>query len=609
MGYIGMNEIRDTMIISKFSDLKKNHQWFFLWTTHLLEYLLLFDLIYVGCILVFRSYDLIPTNIDNARYLLSAMVQAQATVITLVITLTLIAIQMATGSYTPRVVDVMKKNPDMWFLLLIYLTAITYGFIILKQVEDGANLTVASVLALGIYTFATLFLYMINTIRMLRPDEIVKMLVGEINAGNIHKKEGADDVMQPIFDVVHASINRFDVTTTRTGLNKLSDRIHELLPAFEGEAKSGIEITGHFCSHIQRICLILLRNEDEDALGMVITRLRSDAVRLIEERHEESTFPVISVLKFIGVLATDKGLEETTIKAVWILEEVGEHAADKGFENVICAAAWALHDVGKHAADKGLERTMRDVAGALKCMVKTATDKDLDLARLDSLRVLKRVGEYEADKGLEDATKEVTWALRELGEHAAKKSLEDATGVTAIALQGVGMHAADKGLEDATRVAVGALQDMGIPAAGKGFEDATGKVAWALREVGELAADKGLEDATGRVAGALRELGKHAAKKGLRDATTKAAHALGSVGKHAADHNLEGALKIVINSLFAISCTTVGNAVAVTSFAELWMKNEEVISTIAKDIKTTMQPDEIVRFDDFMNRAAQELKK
>lgn len=48
---------------------------------------------------------------DNERYLLSALVQSLAAVIALVITLSLVAVQLAAQSYSARVIDVYKRTP------------------------------------------------------------------------------------------------------------------------------------------------------------------------------------------------------------------------------------------------------------------------------------------------------------------------------------------------------------------------------------------------------------------------------------------------------------------------------------------------------------------
>ena len=91
-------------IFSGLNELRKE-PWRTLWIDRLIQYDFFFIIIFSLGILLFGipsflRFDLVPTDLDNARYFLSAMVQAQAAIVTLVITLTLIAIQMASASYT-----------------------------------------------------------------------------------------------------------------------------------------------------------------------------------------------------------------------------------------------------------------------------------------------------------------------------------------------------------------------------------------------------------------------------------------------------------------------------------------------------------------------------
>jgi uncharacterized membrane protein len=99
-------------IPSRLSNLKPD-PWVSLWLHRFVQYFVLFVIIVISGKAIISWYNVVPTDIDSAKYFLSSMVQAQAAIVSLVITLTLIAIQMAGSSYSPRVVDVMKKNPDM----------------------------------------------------------------------------------------------------------------------------------------------------------------------------------------------------------------------------------------------------------------------------------------------------------------------------------------------------------------------------------------------------------------------------------------------------------------------------------------------------------------
>ena len=104
---------------------KEVHDWWVscdrkLWSGRIFVYsLLLLLVIFVGAI-VFAKFNLFHTDANSARYMLSALVQSQAAIVAIVITLTLIAVQLTASAYSPRVIDIFKKNPDMWILLGCY---------------------------------------------------------------------------------------------------------------------------------------------------------------------------------------------------------------------------------------------------------------------------------------------------------------------------------------------------------------------------------------------------------------------------------------------------------------------------------------------------------
>lgn len=387
--------------------------------------------------------DFVPTDLDNARYFLSAMVQAQAAIVTLVISLTLIAIQMASASYTPRVVDVMKKNPDMWYLLIIYVSAISYGFFSLKIVSGLDRFLISSVLILGIYSFIILFLYMKHTIALLRSDSVVQMLVSEINADNIHqegwKKELDDDIMQPVFDIVHSSINRYDVTTTRTGLNALSERLLEIFATFKNKIReeNAKDVAEYFCKHIKRSALIAFKNEDEEILR-----------------------EIIDVLKHFGTGTVNMELEKATSIVAEALEEVGIHSVKIELEIVTEKGIKALRKIGIQSSDKGLIIATNDVIDALE-----------------------KIGTQAADNKLEKAAGGVASALGEVGIHTVAKGLNCTYGVIS-ALGEVGLHTADKKLTIPTMLVTGNLCEVAVPVFDKKMDQSADFIVENLCKIG-----------------------------------------------------------------------------------------------------------------------------
>jgi len=173
----------------------------------------------------------------SARYLLSALVQSLAAIIAIVVTLTLVAVQLTASAYSPRVIDVFKENKIMWWLLVWYGLSIFSGLFVLEIIGGTHSnswciivpleILVLLVYLMGIIAFAGLFWHIGNVIDLLRPENIIKRLAVEITEDRILNSE--EDPIQPIMDIIHGSVMKYDITTTRVGLTAVTDRVIKIL--------------------------------------------------------------------------------------------------------------------------------------------------------------------------------------------------------------------------------------------------------------------------------------------------------------------------------------------------------------------------------------------
>ncbi|XRO77722.1 DUF2254 family protein [Methanocaldococcus sp. 10A] len=77
---------------------------------------------------------------DNVRYILSALLQTQAGMIGIIVSITIIAIQMVSQQYSTRIGHIIL-NKTFWAFILSYLISMGYevfalGFL---PVTDGVN--------------------------------------------------------------------------------------------------------------------------------------------------------------------------------------------------------------------------------------------------------------------------------------------------------------------------------------------------------------------------------------------------------------------------------------------------------------------------------------
>nr|CBH37375.1 hypothetical membrane protein [uncultured archaeon] len=388
--------------------------------------------------------------------MLSALVQSQAAIVAIVITLTLIAVQLTASAYSPRVIDIFKKNPDMWILLGCYGVSIFYGFIVLKLVKGVEREFVSQSVIwylgpfpisfesyvslaywLGAFTFVVLFPYMLNIISLLKSENIIKRLAIKITKDKILNQK--EDPVQLVVDIIYGSIMKYDLETTRLGLKAVTNQVIEII-----DSKKEEEISKRFCDHLERVGRLAISREDA-----------------------ESTIEVSKNLENFGTSTAEKGLENATVYAVWPLRKVGKAAAGKELEDATVQVAKSLGEVGTTAAGKELGGATQQVA-----------------------KSLGEVGTTAAGKGFENASVYAVWSLENVGKAAVGIEPENATVLVARSLGKVGKAAAEKGLANTTVNAGWSLGKVGKAAAGKGLENATQQAAESLAELTILSEEK-----------------------------------------------------------------------------------------------------------------------
>jgi hypothetical protein len=379
-----------------------------LWTTRIFVYgFLLLLAIFVGAV-IFAKFNLFHTDAGSARYMLSALVQTQAAIVAIVITLTLIAVQLTASAYSPRVIDIFKKNPDMWILLGFYGASIFYGFIVLKLVEGAEGEAVSQIAIwslgrvsvslesyvslaywLGAFTFVALFPYMLNIISLLKSENIINRLAIEITKGKILNLK--EDPIQPIMDIIHGSIMKYDIETARVGLRAVTKRVLEI--DFVKEDYENMEKISHrFCFPLIRAGRLAVSREDEELTLEVIESLEDFGVS-IAEKELVATGGVVYALHDVGKAAVEKGLEDATEKAVGSLEAVGLTAVEKGkvLGNATLEAIECLEAIGKAAAVKEFEDVIEKVARSFVIIGTIATEKGLERATLQAAKSLAKL--------------------------------------------------------------------------------------------------------------------------------------------------------------------------------------------------------------------------
>ena len=216
-------------------------------------------------------------DITSAYYLLSSLAQCEAAIMAIVVSFSLVVIQLTFSSYSQRLVKhiLFVKAPWFWllcfYIISIILTLTTLRFINVYSKQYTAFWTTICC-TLGVFCFFLLIPYAIAMVDLLRPGAIFDNILKEV------KKTKDSTEIASILNMYFAIIIR-----------ALSQ--HEYVSAVEGLIKIG-DVLEYF---------------DEDSLLQIYLWIR-DTIKLMKESGSEIIIceSIEDVCKNIGLIAISK---------------------------------------------------------------------------------------------------------------------------------------------------------------------------------------------------------------------------------------------------------------------------------------------------------------
>ncbi len=333
--------------------------------------------IIVALFVIHRSpYTLFGGSADSARYLLSALAQSQAAIVTIVITLTLVAVQLASQTYSPRIMDLFLKSFAFWILLLFYSLSIMYDFILLDMITErninsfGCLVDFGVILMAG--TFSALFLYVKGAIEQLKPDTFIKRLGGDVRKElktfleAIHKRyignknnysprllNEKEDKILPLIDITKKAIRIDDLTTARHGIKELRDIWSDIVRSDEFKSEQKEEIVKHFSEHFIRISHVAFIQDDVDSAIAITESLEKIGEDVMERRWSNVPEDIKNECK-----AEKRGISPAGYLEK--LEGYGMEHFDRATENI----AYLLKGIGNEIIEKGWTSAAQSISNA-----------------------------------------------------------------------------------------------------------------------------------------------------------------------------------------------------------------------------------------------------
>lgn len=275
-------KVRDKIpMISKIKDTIKLPYLFYL-------FVLLISIIVVIAILIHIDKNIFcSASKESTLYLLSAMAQALATILAIVLGFSFVAIQLSTHIANTRVLDLYLKSKAFWTILVVYGFSISYDLLLLRIIQEGNVTILVNLINISIFltiiSFISLFPYAHYTIQRLKPEKIIQGII-DIRSDDIELLKR--DTILPIADIMNKSIITDDSHTLKVGLDELVKLNLEIIKS-EKDSAHKFEILKYHSRKISRLIDTAFSNNQEDSILEITDSLRNIGISSIKMRWIE----------------------------------------------------------------------------------------------------------------------------------------------------------------------------------------------------------------------------------------------------------------------------------------------------------------------------------
>ena len=280
----------------------------------------------------FGTSIFLNTSLDSSRYLLSAMAQALAAILAIVVAFSFVALQFSAQSWSNRVFDLFLKGWTFWILLIIYGFSIIYDLVLLRILTEETvkflvNWINVSVL-LFIISFIFIFRYIPVTIDQLKPERIIQGII-KIKDDDVKSLER--DTILPIVNILDKAIRANDPHTLKVGLEELEELNMDRIIDLSIDNKDKLEIAKYYTGKISRSVEIALIENDESAVIEITESLGKVGLKAIESRWIEVPKSDRMYSGETGIPGKTDDYDEISKEIKQVLSNVGKRVIERGW--------------------------------------------------------------------------------------------------------------------------------------------------------------------------------------------------------------------------------------------------------------------------------------
>lgn len=325
---------------------------------------------------------------DNARYLISAIIQSLAAIFTIIVTITLIAVQIASHSYSSRIIKIFTHEPMLWWSILFFSITIlcsAFYLLFLPQYINYAPLSITGLLLCILYIAE----YVRRLPEFLSLNNLLEKTFKEINFTYFeYLKENFDenrskfyitddqDKLMLFYDVMVNSIKRNDFSTARVSISMLREDLENKIRKGIINKNNEKIATKYYFGYLEKITLIALEREDYEVLDEISKFFEFLGIEACKAGLFVMLENIATTISSCEKINLEKG-NHPNIYSVESLRNITSFLIDKNCdEKIIFEFVRGIFTICYDAGEKGYYHFIKDGEKSLKDIKEKLVKKD-----------------------------------------------------------------------------------------------------------------------------------------------------------------------------------------------------------------------------------------
>jgi len=278
--------------------------------------------------------------LENARFTLSSIIQGEAAIFGVVITLSIISFQIASSRYSTIVIRIFTSSIDFLLISSVYVFSILIAIFTLQWnlTYKFLNLTYS----LAIFCVISLIPYTINTINLVNPITLIKQLT----KGITKQKLIDGDPVSPIKIIIEESIENNDYDKINKGLDLVITKVNRVIKEefISRDSRGSISVDKVY-HNLDLLSDKVIEKKQWAIIISLIKKLRDLAISSMEK-----DLPYISAVERIRNLyqkVTGWNNHFIKVATIHVLRDIGDKSIEKRKRDILTQVIDLINVVGR----------------------------------------------------------------------------------------------------------------------------------------------------------------------------------------------------------------------------------------------------------------------